>query len=269
MCIITLTTDFGVSDWFAGTMKGAILNIQPRAQIVDITHSIPAGDVRAGAFALAASYEFFSRKTIHVAIVDPGVGGKRRALVVQTADYLFVGPDNGVLSFALAGERIKSIHQLTNARFFLTPISGTFHGRDVFAPVAAHLSKGRSPHLLGPKLSDLVRLPWPKPQRDGSGIRGEIVYIDRFGNAITGIKREHFPEFADVRCDVFVRRKRLCPLVAFYQAVRPGKPAAVFGSSGFLEIAVNGGSAAECHKLAVGDAITVRPASRHSQSSSS
>jgi len=269
MRIITLTTDFGTSDWFVGTMKGVILAIHPRANIVDLTHEIPAGGIRAGAFALAASCKYFPKQTIHVAVVDPGVGGPRKAIAVQTADYTFIGPDNGVLSFALAKENIKAIHQLTNEKLFLKPVSQTFHGRDVFAPVAAHLSKGLPLHRVGAKSNDFTRLPWPEPRRSGAALAGEIIHIDRFGNAITNVGRSHVTELDCSNCEILVRQKRLCALASFYDAVKPGSPVAVLGSSGFLEIAVNGSSAAGCYKLAVGDAIIVRPSRRHSQSSSS
>lgn len=152
MNIITLTTDFGARDWFVGAMKGVILGINPRASIVDVTHEIPGGDVRGGAFVLAASYRFFSRGTVHVAVVDPGVGSRRDAIAAQTVDYFFVGPDNGVLSLALSGEKIKVIRRLENKKFFLKPVSQTFHGRDILALVAAWLSKGTPCPKLGPVL---------------------------------------------------------------------------------------------------------------------
>src|SRR5208283_126339 len=164
MNLITLTTDFGTRDWFVGTMKGVILSRCPRAAIVDITHEIPAGDIRAGAFALAAGCRFFPKGTVHVAVVDPGVGSARHAIVVQTANYFFVGPDNGVLSFALAKEKIKTIRRLENKGIFLQPVSCTFHGRDIFAPVAARLCRGFPIHKLGPLQKDFVRLPWPEPR---------------------------------------------------------------------------------------------------------
>ena len=182
MQLITLTTDFGAKDWFVGTMKGVVLSINPRARIVDITHEIPPGDVRAGAFALAASYSYFPKGTVHLAVVDPGVGGPRRAIAVQTAKYCFVGPDNGVLSFALARERITSVQRLENADFCLRPISRTFHGRDVFAPVAAHLSRRVPIRRLGPSQPGILRLPWPTPRVGRNRIDGEVVYIDRFGS---------------------------------------------------------------------------------------
>jgi len=256
MSIITLTSDFGAADWFVGAMKGVILGIAPTAVIVDISHGIASGDVRAGAFALAASCRFFPRRAIHVAIVDPGVGSRRGAIAVHTADYVFVGPDNGVLSLALRGEAIKSIHRLENQRLFLKPVSRTFHGRDIFAPVAAHLSQGTPCEELGPARRDFQKLDWPRPGKHQGGWRGEVVFIDHFGNAITNIRNEwlDLPE-----ASISFRGKTLCPLGPFYQSVAAGRPLAVPGSSGFLEIAINGGSAAQKLGLQVGSAIAVSP----------
>jgi S-adenosylmethionine hydrolase len=253
--IITLTTDFGTRDWFVGTMKGVILRLNPRATIVDLTHEISPGDIRGAAFALMASAGFFPKGTVHLAVVDPGVGGARQAIAVQTADYFFVGPDNGVLSFALARERIKSVRRLENGKFFLQPVSRTFHGRDIFAPVAAHLSRGVSFQKLGPIQKDFVRLPWPESKRTRNGIEGEIGYLDRFGNAITNIPNPDL-ELRDNR-EVRAGRKRLGPVRAFYQAVPVGHAVVVPGSSGFLEIAVNGGSAAKRFGLEIGDRVSV------------
>ncbi len=256
MQIITLTTDFGTRDWFVGTMKGVILGIAPRAVIVDITHEIPAGDIRAGAFALAAAYRFFPKGTVHVAVVDPGVGSGRKAIAAQTANYLFVGPDNGVLSPALAREKIKSVHRIESTKFFLHPVSHTFHGRDIFAPVAAHLCRGAAIRKLGPKQKDFIRLPWPQPRVKKNRIEGEVVFIDRFGNAITNI--ENTGRNTPNRQEVFLGRRRLCPVKAFYQSVRAGQAVAVPGSSGFLEIAVNGRSAAKRFGMKCGDRVSVR-----------
>ncbi len=164
MQLITLTTDFGTRDWFVGTMKGVILSVAPRAAVVDLTQDIPPGDIRGGAFALLAGYRFFPKGTVHDAVVDPGVGKARKAIAVQTARYCFVGPDNGVLSLALANEKIQTIRSLENREYFLHPISRTFHGRDVFAPVAAHLSRGVPIQKLGRGLKDFVRLDWPRPR---------------------------------------------------------------------------------------------------------
>jgi S-adenosylmethionine hydrolase len=256
--LITLTTDFGTRDWFVGTMKGVMLGIQPRAAIVDIAHEIPPGDIRAGAFALAASFAYFPKGTIHVAVVDPGVGGERKAIAVQTANYSFVGPDNGVLSWALAREEIKAIRALENKTYFLSPISRTFHGRDIFAPVAAHLSSGVPISKFGPALQNFARLPWPEPRRTGGRVQGEIIYFDRFGNAVTNIRVHDLPSSA--RKPTRIRMKgRSLPIGEFYQAVAPGRALALNGSSGLLEISVNGGSAAEILKLTIGDQLTVEP----------
>jgi S-adenosylmethionine hydrolase len=255
--IITLTTDFGAADWFVGTMKGVILGLQPHAQIVDITHEIQAGDIRAGAFTLAASYKFFPKRTVHVAVVDPGVGSRRRAIAVQTVNYLFVGPDNGVLALALARETIKAIHQITNERLFLRPVSKTFHGRDVFAPVAANLSQGLPVGKVGDRIKEYIKLSWPELQRAANSIKGEIAYIDRFGNAITNIDNATLLSLAGNSCKILVKGKRFFAVQAFYQAVPPGHPVAVPGSSGFLELAVNGGSAAKKFNLRVRERVIV------------
>lgn len=255
MQLITLTTDFGTRDWFVGTMKGVIHRIAPRAVVVDITHEIPPGDVRAGAFALAASWRFFPKGSVHVVVVDPGVGSTRAAIAVRAANGVFVGPDNGVLSLALAGEKVLGIRRLANERFFLKPVSRTFHGRDVFAPVAAHLSRGARFAELGPEQSDFVRLPQVAPRRSGRAIQGEVLYVDRFGNAITNIPNAWIEA---TRAGIFVHGKRIARLAAFYQAVPRGRAVAVPGSTGFLEVAVNGGNAAKRFGLKTGDSVSVR-----------
>jgi len=268
MRVITLTTDFGATDWFVGTMKGVILDINTQVQIVDVTHEISPGDTRGGAFALAASYNFFPRRTIHVVVVDPGVGSQRGAIAVQTANYFFVGPDNGVLSFALSREKIKAVRQITNEHLILQPVSNTFHGRDLFAPVAAHLSKGWPIQKAGPETKGYMKIDWPKPRRRWRSIVGEIVYIDRFGNAITNIDREALFAPTESPCEVLVKHNRLCQLGSFYQAVPARKPIAVLGSTGFLEIAVNGGSAAKKLDLKIGDTVTLQRKSLQNSSSS-
>jgi hypothetical protein len=258
MRAITLTTDFGLGDWFVGTMRAVILGIHPRANVVDITHGIPPGDIRAGAFALMASCRFFPRGTVHVAVVDPGVGSRRRAIAVRSANHFFVGPDNGVLSWALGLEEIKTIRLLENPEYFLAPVSRTFHGRDIFAPVAAHLSRGLRASRLGRELRDYVRLPWPQATKQRGEAWGEIVCIDRFGNAITNIGAELVSRERACVCEIMGQRKVRCGLGEFYGAVPVGRPVAVFGSSDFLEIAVNGGSAARRFGLKIGDKVTLR-----------
>jgi S-adenosyl-L-methionine hydrolase (adenosine-forming) len=247
-----------MGDGFVGTMKGVILRIQPRAAVVDITHEIAPGNIRGGAFALAASCRFFPKGTVHLAVVDPGVGSPRKAIAVQTAKSVFVGPDNGVLSWALAREKSRAIHALENEAYFLKPISRTFHGRDVFAPVAAHLSRGVPIRKFGPALKDFVRLDWPETRVRRGGFEGEVVYIDRFGNAITNLEGGLLRGSDGASCEIYARHRRVCPLKTFYQAVAPKTPVALVGSSGFLEIAVNGGSAAKALGLAIGTRVVLR-----------
>ena len=261
MHLITLTTDFGTCDWFVGTMKGVILGINPGTAIADITHEISAGDIRGGAFALAASYRFFPKGVIHVAVVDPGVGSDRRAIAVRAANSWFVGPDNGLLSWALRNEKINAIRSLENEAYFLQPASGTFHGRDIFAPVAAHLSRGVPIQKFGPALKDFVRLDWPEPRARRGRLEGEVVYIDRFGNAITNLEGGLLRGSDGATCEIYGRHRRVCPLKSCYQAVAPKAPVALVGSSGFLEIAVNRGSAEKVLGVSLGTRVALRTSS--------
>ena len=246
-----------MGDWFVGTMKGVIACLSPRTSVVDLTHDVRPGDIRGGAFAVAASCRFFPKGTVHVAVVDPGVGSRRKAIAVQTANGVFVGPDNGVLSWALAKEKIRAIHALENEAYFLQPVSHTFHGRDVFAPVAAHLSRGVPIRKLGAALKDFVRLDWPEPRERRGGIEGEVVYIDRFGNAITNLESRLWRGVDGISCEIYGRRRRVCSLKTFYQAVAPKTPVALVGSSGLLEIAINGGSAEKVLGIRVGTRVVL------------
>lgn len=255
MSVITLTTDFGTQDWFAGTMKGVILGINPNARVVDLTHHIPAGDIRAGAIALAAAAAYFPEDTIHVAVVDPGVGSRRRAIAVKTRRFIFVGPDNGLLSFALMNEEVRTVRLLQNPKLFLREISHTFHGRDVFAPAAAHLSRGLGFRKIGPRANSYVQLGWPEPEIAGPGIQGRVVHIDRFGNAMTNIPRGLLHAGEDL--EVQAGESSSMPLAPFYAAVPVGKPVAVVGSTGFLEIAIRGGAASATLGLQTGTTVRV------------
>lgn len=252
MKTITLTTDFGLDDWFVGTMKGVILRTAPNAVIVDLTHGIAAGDIRAGAFALAAACRHFPAGTIHVAVVDPGVGSDRAGVVVETENHLFVGPDNGIFSFALRGERLRSIHRLDNPRYRLAEVSRTFHGRDVFAPAAAHLSRGVPVAQFGPRVHELVSLDWPEPVALKSGVGGEVVHLDHFGNAITNLPASRVLASSAGKVTV---SSRSVPVREYYSAVAHGRPVAVIGSSGLLEIAIRGGNAARTLKLKRGTKV--------------
>lgn len=258
MPLVTLTTDFGCQDWFVGTMKGVILGLQPRAQIVDITHQIPAGDIFAGAFALAAASPYFPEGTVHIAVVDPGVGGARAAIAAQTRRGYFVGPDNGVLSLALAREQVVGIRRIENPRLILGEVSQTFHGRDVFAPLGAHLSRGIPFEEVGPEWGQSVCLEFPPVVQQGGCWQGAVVYIDRFGNAITNLTRAlpvlARPEGVRVRVAGREAPIRLC---RFYQQERPGQALAILGSAGFVEIGVAGGDGSRDLRLRVGDPVWV------------
>jgi len=239
-------------------MKGVILEIDPQATVVDLTHEIPPGDIRNGAFALMASHRYFPKGTVHLVVVDPGVGSQRKAIAVETAAGFFVGPDNGVLSWALSREKIRRIRRIEEEEFFLRPVSRTFHGRDIFAPVAARLGRGLAIERLGREEKVLVRLPWPRPSRRGGEVAGEIMYIDRFGNAISNIEPRLMPGRGTSTYEVVGQGKLRCTLAGCYEAVPAGSPAGVIGSSGFLEVAVNGGSAERKYHLRLGDSVVVR-----------
>lgn len=255
MRVITLLTDFGTSDNFVGIMKGVILSINPGAVVVDITHQVPPQDVWTAAYLLATAHRYFPPGTIHVAVVDPGVGTGRRAIVLETERAFFVAPDNGLLTPILKEEKIRRIIALTERRYWLPEPSATFHGRDVFAPVAAHLSRGVPPEKMGSLIEDPVLLEWPYPQKrpDGS-IVGHVLHIDRFGNIITDIRREDLA--GDVVVEIADRRIR--GLRRTFAEVEVGEPLAYIGSTGRLEIAIRQGNAAETFRVCRGDELIVR-----------
>ena len=260
MNIITLTTDFGAADWFVGSMKGVILGINPQANVIDITHEIPGGNIHMAAFALLACYRCFPQNTVHVAVVDPGVGTSRAAIAVRTNDYIFVGPDNGILSLALAQKRVLEIRRLDHSQYFHKPISHTFHGRDVFAPVAAHLTLGVPIKEMGIELSKYVQLAWPQTSMRDGAVHGEVVYVDHFGNAITNIAAADLAKLAHHAPSVFLRGEEVCAVKNYYQEVASGEALAVIGSSGFLEIAINGGHAVRALGVRLGEPVEVHGA---------
>ncbi len=256
--VITLTTDFGLESTFVGEMKGAILGIHPDVAIVDLTHSIPAFDIRKAAWTIGTSCTAFPHHTIHVAVVDPGVGSFRRPLLVTAAGHRFIGPDNGIFSLIYAKEKasVKVFH-LTNERYFLRRESPTFQGRDLFAPAAAWLSRGMPVESFGPEVGDAVTIPLPLPKSDGRSILGEVVEIDRFGNAITNIGIDDLGHPADRDRLVVTVMGTAIPLKPHYAAAGEGVVACLFNSSGFLEIFVNRASAAESMGIAVGSPAAV------------
>jgi S-adenosylmethionine hydrolase len=255
--IITLTTDFGYNDWFVGAMKGVILGRNLDVNIVDITHGIPSGNIAAGAFALSASAPYYPEGTIHLAVVDPGVGSQRRAILIQTRHFHFVGPDNGLMSLAAQKDGIVQIRRLDNEQYFVRPVSRTFHGRDIFASVAGHLSVGVAASEFGPEVDSCQRLDWPDPTNESGLVRGQVVYIDRYGNAITNIHAaQHTRD--NIVGEVVVRGHSLGRLMDYYEQALEGEPIALIGSCGLLEIAVNKGSAAEMLQIRTGDPVEWR-----------
>ncbi len=254
MAIITLLTDFGARDGFVGVLKGVILALNPHAQIVDLAHEISPGDIAAGAFVLAASYAYFPPETIHVVVIDPGVGTTRKPLCVRTKTQFFLAPDNGVLQWIYAANPDAVVVELTNAQYFLSPLSNTFHGRDIFAPVAAHLSLGTPQTGLGKPLLEFNRGVLPPLRQQKNMISGVIIYIDRFGNLISNIASQYLqPKNIE---KLVLPRHTISRLSCSYQNVENG-PMALIGSHGFLEIALNGKKANEVLEYGIGTEIDV------------
>ncbi|MFQ5342355.1 MAG: S-adenosyl-l-methionine hydroxide adenosyltransferase family protein [Anaerolineae bacterium] len=253
---VTLMTDFGLAEPYVGVMKGVILNLAPNASLVDLSHAIPPQDVRRAAFLLSTAVDYFPAGTVHVVVVDPGVGGERRPIAVQTDRAYFVAPDNGVLTLALTHQRTEIIIHLTNSDYWLPEVSATFHGRDIFAPIAAHLALGVPINDLGTPVEDIVRLPATAPARQPDGsIQGQIQHIDRFGNCITNVPSNMLP--ADARVVVALAGQSIRGISPTYSAVESGAELSLIGSSGFLEIAVRAGNAAERLGVQVGDAVLI------------
>lgn len=258
---ITLLTDFGNADYFVAAMKGVILSNNPTAQIIDITHDIPAQDIEAAAFTLLAAHSAFPKGTIHVAVVDPGVGSKRRAILIKVAGQFFVGPDNGIFSYICDGAELRVFH-LNNPKYFRHPVSDTFNGRDIFAPVAAALSRGIVPQKLGIEVSDYVRLSSLQAAVSWNGvISGRIIHTDHFGNCVTNITRNELTEkmiAGGFRLTIHGHQ------VDRFQRLFAAEPDSnsvfcIWGSAGFLELAVKNGSAANQLKIKRGDPVVVTP----------
>jgi len=235
---IALLTDFGTRDHYVAAMKGAILSINPQAAIIDITHEIEPQNIKSAAFTLLACYRDFPAKTIFVVVVDPGVGSKRRGIAASSGGYNFIGPDNGVFSFALEDD--TKIVELKSSEYFAERVSSTFHGRDIFAPAAGHLAKGVEREILGPPINDPVLFEFPKPHplHDGA-VMAEIIHIDHFGNLITNIAQQDLPE----RFRVEIGGRPIGKHRKFFAEGESGELISIVGSSGFLEIVVNQGSA--------------------------
>jgi S-adenosyl-L-methionine hydrolase (adenosine-forming) len=252
---IALLTDFGTKDYFVGAVKGAILSINRQATIVDITHEIAPQNIAAAGFMLRACYKNFPEKTIFIAVVDPGVGSDRRAILVETADYYFLAPDNGLLSLVFDAEKEFKVFELKNKSFFAVNVSRTFHGRDIFAPVAAHLSNGVQPDKFGAEIESFVVMEAAAPRKiSESEIEAEVICVDRFGNLITNLRKTDLTEGFTLE----VGGATVNELLQFYSESSAGGLFIIEGSAGFLEIAAFQKSAQEILRVEAGEKISVR-----------
>ncbi len=265
--LITLLTDFGTGEHYTGVMKGVILATNPDARIVDTTHAVQPYDVRGASLVLGAAAHYFPRGTIHVAVVDPGVGSGRRGVIAATRNYYFVEPDNGVLSCAFDDPLYAWTRELEEDVFFLDEVSSTFHGRDIFAPVAVHLSRGVPPEKFGPVAADPIRLDFPRVEFEGDdAIAGEVIYVDHYGNLITNIDTTAFSRFDCTEDDaahlpiIEIDGRVINGVSEYYQAVKAGELGAQFNSWTRLEIFAPEGSAARLLEAGIGERVRVRMA---------
>ncbi|MAE62191.1 MAG: hypothetical protein CMJ49_12655 [Planctomycetaceae bacterium] len=253
--IISMLTDFGSHDPYVGVMKGVMLARCPEARIVDLTHDVPPQNIHAAGYLLGANWRYFPPGTVHLVVIDPGVGGERRILAVQTGGHTFLAPDNGLLSELLEHSPADRIVSVENESLFVQPVSRTFHGRDVFAPVAAALAGGLPIDDVGPAANGYLHLPGIRPQRDADGqVSGEIIWIDHFGNLVTNITVDQLPSAPRIE----VGGRVMYGLTNSYGNVGAGEPLALIGSTSRLEIAVNHGNAAESLGMDMGDPVHVR-----------
>ncbi|MEM3536715.1 MAG: SAM-dependent chlorinase/fluorinase [Candidatus Bathyarchaeia archaeon] len=257
--IITLTTDFGLRDPYVAEMKAVILSISPKATIVDISHEVEKFNIRMGAYLLASAAPYFPKGTIHVAVVDPGVGTKRRSLLIETEKDFFIGPDNGVLALASRIQGIKHVYEILNPKVMLSKISGTFHGRDIFAPAAAHLANGKQPADFGTEIRQITTPKFARIVKRRDAVIGEVIHVDGFGNVVTNFSKEEL-KLMNVSgvVDVKLKDKRMkLKLCKAYAEVAPQKPLAIIGSHDFLEISVNRGNAAKTFGIKSGDKVVL------------
>jgi S-adenosyl-L-methionine hydrolase (adenosine-forming) len=243
--IITLTTDFGLADHYVGAMKGVILGIHSPCHIVDISHEVAPFEIADGAFTVAQAYRYFPKGSIHVVVVDPGVGTARRPILVEAAGQYFIGPDNGVFSMIYDSGKHR-VREITNQRVFLPEVSRTFHGRDIFTPAAAHLASGVKPATYGKIVNDYIQLSLMKPQQTARRVwSGAVLKVDRFGNLITNLHVDQFPDVRTRDFELSVGLRRIYGLASTFGDCLPGEPCVIVGSSGYLEVVVNQASAAK------------------------
>jgi len=260
--VIALFTDFGTCDAYVAQLKGAILSIHPTAQLVDLTHEVSAFDVRAAAYLLDAAARYFPAGTIFVAVIDPGVGTARRpVLLVTQIEKYYVGPDNGLFTRVIEREGFQAAYMLTQSTYFLPQVSATFHGRDLFGPVAAHLARGVEPDQFGPPLVELVRLPYARPQRIGETVVGEVIHVDHYGNIATNIPSEMLAHLVPGQWLMLTlaERTHVLPFVETYGAGLQGQTVCLINSSGACEIALPHGNAAAHLAVRVGARVVLKP----------
>jgi S-adenosyl-L-methionine hydrolase (adenosine-forming) len=258
--IITLTTDFGTNDHFVGVMKGVILDIVADAEIVDICHAVQAFDVLDGALTISQAYSYFPNRTVHVVVVDPGVGTARRPILASSEKYHFVAPDNGVLSLVYAREERMHVRHITSGHYFLQPVSNTFHARDIFAPVAAWLAKEVDSQKFGDEVEDYVKFTAPKPKMvEANRLRGVVLKVDRFGNLITNITAQDVPTLfnGSAGVKIVVGSREITEMRSAYAEGSPGEVFGILGSMGFLEIAANRTAAAQLTGAGKGTEVSV------------
>ncbi len=258
--IVTLTTDFGLNDHFVGTMKGVILSINPEARIVDICNAVQSFDILDGALTITQAYSYFPRDTVHMVIVDPGVGTARRPIVATTNSHIFVGPDNGVLSLIYDRAERLSVREISAEHYFLQPVSQTFHGRDIFAAIAGHLSKGVDASKFGEEITDYVRFAAPRPKASGDAMKGIVIKVDKFGNLITNLTPADLPQLFQTDTPLFritVGKQEITRMQTAYAEGAPGEVFAILGSMGFLEIAANRAPAAQLVGASKGSEVGV------------
>ena len=259
--IITFTTDFGLSDHYVGAMKGVILSINPDVRLMDISNAVSSYDVLDGAITVSQSYGYYPSESIHLVIVDPGVGSNRKPLLVTTGRHYFIAPDNGVLSLVYQREERVSVRHITAEHYFVQPVSNTFHGRDIFAAVAAHLSKGVEPAKFGEEITDYIRLAAPRPKANGATeLRGIVLKTDKFGNLITNFRPDDLPQLfaaTPARFRITVGKAEVGVLNTSYSQGEPGQLFAILGSMGYLEISCNRASAAQLAGVGKGSEVVV------------
>jgi S-adenosyl-L-methionine hydrolase (adenosine-forming) len=257
--IVTLTTDYGTNDHLVGVMKGVILSINPEVNIVDITHSVLAHDLLDGALAIGQAYKYFPAKTVHVIVVDPGVGTARRPILVSADNQYFVAPDNGVLSSVYDQAEALSVWNIISEHYFRQPVSKTFHGRDIFAPVAAWLTKSWQTSAFGEPITDFVRFALPRPKTNGNVVKGVVLRVDQFGNLITNLRPEDVPALTADGGKFTIRagNATMTKLVPTFASGSSGEPIGLIGSSGYLEISLNKASASKTLAIGRGAEVSV------------